>query len=262
MKMRDNISRNAIIVGYVQEEEETDAFKMFNRMRLHGIIPDEVALSSILSSYGNVKLLEAGLQFHCLIVKLGLETNLFVGSYHIDMYSKCWSIEDGRKIYSSMPEWSVVILGLQIHCAIVKRGPLCGKITLKVFNEMVHSCVTPDDVTFLGVFTACSHAGCVSEGRQIFSLMVNCYGIKPRDDHYACIVDLLGRWGNLKEAEEFIDKLNVEPNAMIWANLLGACRIHGDDIRGEQAATNIIKLEPDNSTPYVLLSNMYAASGH
>ncbi|XLR43843.1 hypothetical protein S83_028503 [Arachis hypogaea] len=127
---------------------------------------------------------------------------------------------------------------------------------------MVHSCVTPDDVTFLGVFTACSHAGCVSEGRQIFSLMVNCYGIKPRDDHYACIVDLLGRWGNLKEAEEFIDKLNVEPNAMIWANLLGACRIHGDDIRGEQAATNIIKLEPDNSTPYVLLSNMYAASGH
>ncbi|RYR39314.1 hypothetical protein Ahy_A09g044824 isoform F [Arachis hypogaea] len=83
--MRDNISRNAIIVGYVQEEEETDAFKMFNRMRLHGIIPDEVALSSILSSYGNVKLLEAGLQFHCLIVKLGLETNLFVGIYIYDI---------------------------------------------------------------------------------------------------------------------------------------------------------------------------------
>ncbi|XP_020969005.1 pentatricopeptide repeat-containing protein At3g09040, mitochondrial-like [Arachis ipaensis] len=462
MKTRDNISWNAIIVGYVQEEEETDAFKMFNKMRLHGIVPDEVALASILSACGNVKLLEAGLQFHCLAVKLGLETNLFVGSSLIDMYSKCWSIEDARKIYSNMPEWSVVSmnalisgyalknikeainlfsdmlalglkpseitfaslidackgsqvnLGLQIHCAIVKRGLLCGseflgtsllgmymdsqriadanllfsefsnlksivmwtalisgytqndccyeainsyremrdnsmfpdqatfvsvlracallsalqdgkeihslifhtgfdldeltssalidmyakcgdvksavqvfeemgtkkdviswnsmivgfaknghaESALKVFNEMAHSCVTPDDVTFLGVLTACSHAGWVSEGRQIFDLMVNCYGIEPRADHYACIVDLLGRWGNLKEAEEFIDKLNVEPNAMIWANLLGACRIHGDDIRGERAAKNLIKLEPDNSSPYVLLSNMYAASGH
>ncbi|XP_072058898.1 pentatricopeptide repeat-containing protein At3g09040, mitochondrial-like isoform X2 [Arachis hypogaea] len=462
MKTRDNISWNAIIVGYVQEEEETDAFKMFNRMRLHGIVPDEVALASILSACGNVKLLEAGLQFHCLAVKLGLETNLFVGSSLIDMYSKCCSIEDARKIYSRMPEWSVVSmnalisgyalknikeainlfsemlalglkpseitfaslidackgsqvnLGLQIHCAIVKRGLLCGseflgtsllgmymdsqriadanllfseflnlksivmwtalisgytqndccyeainsyreirdnsifpdqatfvsvlracallsalqdgkeihslifhtgfdldeltssalidmyakcgdvksavqvfeemgtkkdviswnsmivgfaknghaESALKVFNEMAHACVTPDDVTFLGVLTACSHAGWVFEGRQIFYFMVNCYGIEPRADHYACIVDLLGRWGNLKEAEEFIDKLNVEPNAMIWANLLGACRIHGDDIRGERAAKNLIKLEPDNSSPYVLLSNMYAASGH
>ncbi|RYQ90070.1 hypothetical protein Ahy_B09g096356 [Arachis hypogaea] len=462
MKTRDNISWNAIIVGYVHEEEETDAFKMFNRMRLHGIVPDEVALASILSACGNVNLLEEGLQFHCLAVKLGLETNLFVGSSLIDMYSKCCSIEDARKIYSRMPEWSVVSmnalisgyalknikeainlfsemlalglkpseitfaslidackgsqvnLGLQIHCAIVKRGLLCGseflgtsllgmymdsqriadanllfseysnlksivmwtalisgytqndccyeainsyreirdnsifpdqatfvsvlracallsalrdgkeihslifhtgfdldeltssalidmyakcgdvksavqvfeemgtkkdliswnsmivgfaknghaESALKVFNEMAHSCVTPDDVTFLGVLTACSHAGWVFEGRQIFDLMVNCYGIEPRADHYACIVDLLGRWGNLKEAEEFIDKLNVEPNAMIWANLLGACRIHGDDIRGERAAKNLIKLEPNNSSPYVLLSNMYAASGH
>ncbi|KAL1341436.1 hypothetical protein AAHE18_09G086400 [Arachis hypogaea] len=376
---------HSVVIKRTLEEEEADAFKMFNRMRLHGIVPDEVALASILSACGNVKLLEAGLQFHCLAV-----------NSLIHMYSKHWSIEDARKIYSSMLEWRYalknikeainilsemmalgikpskitftslidacegfpVILGLQIHCAIVKRGPLCGSEflstsllgmykdsqriadgnllfsefsnlksivmwtalifgntqndcstfvsvlracallsltssalivmyakcgdvksavqvfyemgtkknvipwnTMLVFNEMVHSCVTPDDVTFLGVFTACSHAGCVSEGRQIFSLMVNCYGIKPRDDHYACIVDLLGRWGNLKEAEEFIDKLNVEPNAMIWANLLGACRIHGDDIRGEQAATNIIKLEPDNSTPYVLLSNIWIIVG-
>ncbi|KAL4356583.1 hypothetical protein AHAS_Ahas09G0101200 [Arachis hypogaea] len=370
MKTRDNISWNAIIVGYVQEEEETDAFKMFNRMRLHGIVPDEVALASILSACGNVKLLEAGLQFHCLAVKLGLETNLFVGSSLIDMYSKCCSIEDARKIYSRMPEWSVVsmnalisgyalknikeainlfsemlALGLkpseitfaslidackgsqaiisyreirdnyifpdqatfvsilracallsvlqdrkEIHSLIFHTGFDLDELTsnalidmyakcrdvksavqvfeemgtkkdviswnsmivgfakkghaessLKVFSEMAHSCVTLDDVTFLGVLTACSHAGA---------------------DHYACIVDVLGRWGNLKEAEEFIDKLNVEPNAMIWANLLGACRIHGNDIRGEQAAKNLIKLEHDNSSPYVLLYKMYAASRH
>lgn len=463
MKYRDNISWNAIIVGYVQEEEETEAFDMFRRMNLHGMVPDQVSLASILSACGNLKVLEAGQQFHSLSVKLGLETNLFAGSSLIDMYSKCGAIEDAHKVYSSMPEWSVVsmnaliagyavkdtkeainllhemqilglkpseitfatlidackgppkvILGMQIHCAVLKRGLLCGseflgtsllgmymdsqriaegnilfselsnlksavlwtalisghtqnecsdeainlyrkmrdnnilpdqatfvtvlracallsslqdgkeihslvfhtgfdldeltssalvdmyakcgdvksaakvfeelaikrdviswnsmivgfakngyaECALKVFDEMTRSCVTPDDVTFLGVLTACSHAGWVSEGRQIFDTMVSYYGIEPRVDHYACMVDLLGRWGFLKEAEEFIDRLDVEPNAMIWANLLGACRIHGDEKRGQKAAEKLIKLEPQNSSPYVLLSNMYAASGH
>ncbi|KAK7312051.1 hypothetical protein VNO77_35589 [Canavalia gladiata] len=463
MAYRDSISWNAIIVGYVQEEEETDAFSMFRRMNLHGIVPDEVSLTSILSACGNVKVLEAGMQFHCLSVKLGLETNLFAGSSLIDMYSKCGIIEDARKIYSSMPERSVVsmnaliagyalrntkeainllhemqilglkpseitfaslidvckghpkvILGLQIHCTIVKRGLLCGseflgtsllgmymdsqrvadanilfsefsnlkstvlwttlisghiqnecsdvalnlyqemlnnnilpdqatfvtvlracallsslqdgkeihslifrtgfdldeftssalvdmyakcgdvksavqvfeelavkkdviswnsmivgfakngyaESALKVFYEMTQSCITPDHVTFLGVLTACSHAGWVYEGRQIFDIMINYYGIEPKADHYACMVDLLGRWGFLEEAEEFIDKLEVEPDAMVWANLLGACRIHGDEKKGQKAAKKLIKLEPQNSSPYVLLSNMYAASGH
>ncbi|TKY68069.1 Pentatricopeptide repeat-containing protein mitochondrial [Spatholobus suberectus] len=463
MTHRDHISWNAIVVGYVQEEEETGAFSLFRRMNLHGIVPDEVSLASILSACGNVKVLAAGQQFHCLSVKLGLETNLFAGSSLIDMYSKCGAIQDACKIYSSMPERSVVsmnaliagyalkntkeainilhemqilglkpseitfaslidvckgypkvILGMQIHCATVKRGLLCGseflgtsllgmymdsqrladanilfaefsnlkstimwtalisghtqnqccdealnlyqemrdnnilpdqatfvtvlracallsslhdgreihslifhtgfdldeltcsalvdmyakcgdvksavqvfeelaikkdviswnsmivgfakngyaESALKVFDEMTQSCITPDDVTFLGVLTACSHAGWVYEGRQIFDVMVNYYGIEPRVDHYACMVDLLGRWGFLKEAEEFIDKLEVEPSAMIWANLLGACRIHGDEKRGQRAAKKLIKLEPQNSSPYVLLSNMYAASGN
>ncbi|KAK7341027.1 hypothetical protein VNO80_23951 [Phaseolus coccineus] len=462
MTYRDHISWNAIIVGYVQEEEEAGAFSLFQRMNLDGFVPDEVSLASILSACGNIKVLEVGQQLHCLSVKLGLETKLFAGSSLIDMYSKCGDIEDARKIYSSMPEWSVVsfnaliagyapkdtkvaisllhemqilglkpseitfvslidvckgsakvLLGMQIHCVIVKRGLLCGseflgtsllgmytdserladasiifsefsdlksivmwtalisghtqnecsdvalnlyqemrgndilpdqatfvtvlrasallsslrdgreihslifhtgfdldeltgsalvdmyakcgdvksavqvfdeltikkdviswnsmivgfakngyvESALKVFNEMAQSCITPDDVTFLGVLTACSHAGWVYEGRQIFYIMVNYYGIEPRVDHYACMVDLLGRWGFLKEAEEFIDKLEVEPNAMIWANFLGACRIHGDEKRGQRAAKKLIELEPRNSSPYVLLSNMYAASG-
>lgn len=463
METRDNISWNAIIVGYVQQEDETEAFNLFQRMISRSIVADEVSLTSIFSACGHVKALKAGLQVHCLSVKLGLETRLCAGSALIDMYSKCGSIENARKVFSCMPEWSVISmnaliagyaqndikeaanllhrihisglkpseitfaslidackspqnieLGFQIHCDVIKRGLLCGseflgvsllgmymdsqriadanilfselsdlkstilwtalisglsqndrsdealnfyrkmhannvlpdqatfvsvlracallsslqdgkeihslifhtgfdsdeltssalidmyakcgdvrssvqvfkemscknnviswnsmivgfakngyaENALNIFNEMSQSCVKPDDVTFLGVLTACSHAGFVPEGRRIFDVMVNHYGIQPRMDHYACMVDLLGRWGFLKEAEEFIDKLDVEPDARIWASLLGACRIHGDEKRGQQAAENLIKLEPQNSSPYVLLSNIYAELGH
>ncbi|QHN77305.1 Pentatricopeptide repeat-containing protein [Arachis hypogaea] len=252
-----------------QEEEETDAFKMFNRMRLHGIVPDEVI---------------SGLQIHCAIVKMGLlcgseflalqdrkeihslifhtgfDLDELTSSALIDMYAKCVDVKSAVQVFEEMGTKKDVISWNSMIVGFAKKGH--AESALKVFNEMAHSCVTPDDVIFLGVLTACSHVGWVFEGRQIFYLMVNCYGIKPMADHYACIMDIPGRWGNLKEGGEFIDNLNVEPNAMIWANLLGACRIHGDDIRGERAAKNLIKLEPDNSFPYVLLSNMYAASIH
>ncbi|XP_022749405.1 pentatricopeptide repeat-containing protein At3g09040, mitochondrial isoform X2 [Durio zibethinus] len=462
IKNRDNVSWNAIIVGYVQEENEIEAFNMFQRMISYGFVPDEVSLASILSACANVKSLEQGKQVHSLAVKSGLEKSLYAGSALIDMYAKCGAIDDACKVLCGMPKRSVVSvnamiagyapkdldeamflfremqvdglkpsevtfaslldacdephklnIGKQIHCLIVKRGLLydeeflgvsllrmymnslrdtdarilfaefqnrksavlwtalisghtqndcneealhffremhsynvlpdqatfvsilracavlsslqegrqihtliyqigydfdelttsalidmyakCGEVkcsaqvfeemnskndiicwnsiivgfakngyaedALRIFAGMKQTHVMPDDVTFLGVLTACSHAGKVTEGRQIFDMMVN-YGIQPRVDHCACIVDLLGRWGFLKEAEDFIDSLKFEPDAMIWAALLGACRIHGDEIRGRRAAVKLIELEPQNSSPYVLLSNIYAASGN
>lgn len=133
---------------------------------------------------------------------------------------------------------------------------------LKIFDEMKLENVKPDEITFLGVLTACSHAGMVSEGQELYNSMVNHYGVRPRVDHCACMIDLFGRWGFLTEAENFINSLDFEPDSMIWATYLNTCRLHGDDIRGQRAAEKLIHLEPQDSSPYVLLSNMYAASGN
>ncbi|XLQ99981.1 hypothetical protein HN51_054706 [Arachis hypogaea] len=248
-----------------------------------GLKPSEIKFSSLIDACKGSQVI-SGLQIHCAIVKMGLlcgseflalqdrkeihslifhtgfDLDELTSSALIDMYAKCVDVKSAVQVFEEMGTKKDVISWNSMIVGFAKKGH--AESALKVFNEMAHSCVTPDDVIFLGVLTACSHVGWVFEGRQIFYLMVNCYGIKPMADHYACIMDIPGRWGNLKEGGEFIDNLNVEPNAMIWANLLGACRIHGDDIRGERAAKNLIKLEPDNSFPYVLLSNMYAASIH
>ncbi|XP_050365196.1 pentatricopeptide repeat-containing protein At3g09040, mitochondrial [Argentina anserina] len=463
IRNRDNVSWNAIIVGYVQEEDEDEAFCMFRRMTYHAIVPDEVSLASILSACAHVQALGMGRQVHCLSIKIGLDTSLYAGSSLIDMYSKCGLIRDARRVLDFLPHWSVVSmnalisgfvhrdfkeavnifcemqdiglnpsevtfsslldacngtimlpLGRQIHNIVLKKGLLfdvdflgvsllgmymncqskidatnlflefqkpkskvlwtamisglsqndcidealqfyqemrsdnalpdqatfasvlrvcavisslqngreihslifhtgfnwdeltcsalvdmyakCGDVgssvqvfqemgtkngviswnsmivglakngyadaALKIFDEMKQSHIEPDDITFLGVLTACSHAGKVAEGREIFDSMVNYYYIQPRVDHICCMVDLLGRWGLLKEAEEFIDRLDFIPNSMIWASLLGACKIHGDDIRGRHAAEKLKELEPQSSSPYVLLSSMYAESGN
>ncbi|CAI0549161.1 unnamed protein product [Linum tenue] len=260
VKNKDNVSWNAIIVGYVQEENEIEAFNLFRRMNaLEYIIPDEFSLASILSACAKVRGLDQGKQVHCLSMKTGLETGLYAGSSLIDMYVKCGNLDSAHRILASMPKWSVVSL----NALIAGYAPSnLEQAILLLRTKNLNNVVVPDDVTFLGVLTACSHAGMVSEGRQIFNLMVNQYEIQPRIDHCACMVDLLGRWGFLEEAEEFISTFNLESDAKIWATMLGACRTHGDEGRGQRAAEKLIELEPQNSSPYVLLSNIHAASGN
>jgi len=75
------------------------------------------------------------------------------------------------------------------------------------------------------------------------------------------MIDLLGRYGCLDEAEDFFNKMTCEPDAIMWLALLGACRIHGNIRLGERAAECVFKLEPKNAAPYILLSNIYAAAG-
>ncbi|KAG9143770.1 hypothetical protein Leryth_011439 [Lithospermum erythrorhizon] len=460
---RDHISWNAIIVGYVQEAEEDEAFSLFQRMMLDGIAPDEVSLASILSACAGTKAFAKGKQIHCFLVKYGLETGLYAAGSLIDMYCKCGDTAAATEVFCFMPDrsvvsfnaliaghakrdvgnavdvfksmlvcglkpsevtfasllescnhWSGLNLGRQLHCSIMKLGlpyddeflavallgmyaatknvsdthilfsevpnpkstviwtsvisglaqnycceeallwyqemrkfnampdqatfasvlkacsvsasfqdgrklhslifhtgfnedeltgsalvdmyAKCGDVdssaqvfaemynkqgvilwnsmivgyakngfadkVLQIFDEMKQKCVKPDEITFLGVLTACSHAGMVSKGRQVFDDMVTQYGIQPRMDHCACMIDLLGRWGFLEEAETFINNLDFEPDAMVWASYLAACRLHGNDVRGQFAAEKLIQLDPHNSSPYVLLSNIYAATGN
>lgn len=117
----------------------------------------------------------------------------------------------------------------------------------------------PTEITFVGVLYACSHCGMVDEGFNYFRMMKEEYGIVPRIEHYGCMIDLLGRAGLVKEAYEYINNMPMQPNAVIWRTLLGACTIHGHLALGETARAHIRELEPGHSGDYVLLSNLYAS---
>jgi pentatricopeptide repeat protein len=125
---------------------------------------------------------------------------------------------------------------------------------------MLHGGVKPDDVTFINMISACSHAGLVDVGRDCYDAISD-YGLKPSMEHYGCLIDLFGRSGQLAEAEALITRMPLEPNALIWRTFLSACRMHGDTRRGVHAAKRVVDLDPLNSAPYVLLSNIYAAQG-
>lgn len=160
--------------------------------------------------------------------------------------------------FDQMPRRNVVSWNSMIS-GLAMNGH--GNIGVNMFKEMKRQGIQPNDVTFIAVIGCCTHAGLVQRGRELFDLMIKEHHIKPRLEHYGCMVDLLGRYGHVKEAFELIRSMPMRPSAAIWGALLSACRIHGDLEIAEHAAKELVSLEPWNSGNYVLLSNIYAEAG-
>ncbi|KAF5182795.1 Pentatricopeptide repeat-containing protein [Thalictrum thalictroides] len=255
---RSRVLWTAIISGHAQNGHAEEALWLFKSMRMDDALPDQATFVSVLSACASLAALKEGRQIHSLVVMNAFNLDEYTCSALLDMYAKCGEVGNSVQVFNEIDCKKDVICWNSMIVGFAKNG--YADDSLKIFDQMAHTCIKPDDITFLGVLSACSHAGMVSEGLGYYNDMINYHGIQPRSDHYACMIDLLGRGGRLKEAEQFINDLPTEPDAMVWASLLSACRLHGDDILGQRAAEKLIELEPQNSAPYILLSNIYAAS--
>ncbi|XP_010272256.1 PREDICTED: pentatricopeptide repeat-containing protein At4g02750-like isoform X2 [Nelumbo nucifera] len=257
MPTRDVVSWTAIISAYVQAGQGDMAFELFIDMMSEGTKPNSSTLASLLSTCADLSTTKLGKQIHALVFKLGLDAELFVGNALITMYLKCGCI-DGFSVFEEMiicdlVTWNAVLGG----CA--KNG--FTRKAIEIFELMKAEGFVPDEVSFLGVLCACSYSGLVDEGWHYFNSMSQDYGLTPSLCHYSCMVDLLGRAGCLYEAEAFIECMPIEPDSVIWGALLGACKIHQNVELGRKVAERLFQLEPQNSSTYILLSNIYASLG-
>ncbi|XP_015888602.1 pentatricopeptide repeat-containing protein At2g03880, mitochondrial [Ziziphus jujuba] len=255
---KDVISWTSLVTGYAHNGSHENAIKLFRDMRLAGIYLDQFVISSIVSACAELTILEFGKQIHANFIKSGLQSHLSVDNSFVTMYAKCGCIEDANRVFNSMHvrdviTWTALIVGY------AQNGK--GKDSLQFYNQMIATGTNPDFITFIGLLFACSHAGLVEKGQYFFESMNKVYGITPSAEHYACMIDLLGRSGKLNEAEELLNQMVMEPDTTVWKALLAACRKHGNIELGEKAAKNLLELEPSNSVPYVMLSNIYSKAG-
>ncbi|CAN6475694.1 unnamed protein product [Victoria cruziana] len=250
----DYVSWTAAIAGSIWNGQFEEAMELFRQMLAAGLRPDEYTVSSVLSACASLALACLGAQVHSYTVKSGI--NYLTGTTNalICMYAKSGEAEKAEQMFEQTLTRDVITWS-----ALISAHAHQGSATkaFQVFSEMKESAELPNEITFLSVLTACSHAGLVDEGFMFYKSMIRDHKISPNVKHSACIVDLLGRAGKLTEAEQFISRSGFENDPTIWRVLLGACRNHGDIATGKRAAERVIKLEPHASSAYVLLYNMY-----
>ncbi|XP_050222166.1 pentatricopeptide repeat-containing protein At2g33680 isoform X2 [Mercurialis annua] len=217
----DLVLWTSMIAGHVQNGENEDALSLYCRMQMEGILPNELTMASVLKACSNLAALDQGMQIHARTIKYGLGVEVTIGSALSNMYAKCGSLEEASLVFTRMPErdtisWNAMISGLS------QNGN--GEEALELFDRMRQEDTKPDDVTFVNVLSACSHMGFVERGWAYFRMMIDDFGIIPKVDHYACMVDVLSRAGKLNEAKEFIETSTTDHGMCLWRILLSACR--------------------------------------
>ncbi|KAK2636886.1 hypothetical protein Ddye_031678 [Dipteronia dyeriana] len=254
---RNDVTWNTMIVGYVQSGDGGKGMSLFLKMLEYQVQATEVTYSSVLRACASLAALEPGTQIHSLTVKTNYDMNVVVANGLIDMYAKCGSIKDARLVFEMMNErdkvsWNAMISGYSMHGLCVEA--------LNVFETMQQRGCKPNNLTFVGVLSACSHSGLLDQGKTYFKSMIEDYGIEPCLEHYTSMVWLLGRAGHLDQAAKLIEEIPSKPSVMLWRALLGACAIHNNVELGKISAEHILEMEPQDEATHVLLSNIYATA--
>ncbi|XP_010530343.1 PREDICTED: pentatricopeptide repeat-containing protein At5g40410, mitochondrial [Tarenaya hassleriana] len=258
MIKKNLVSWNTMIAIHLQNGFAEEGFAYFNISRRVGIKSDQATVLAVLSVCEALGLWRLAQGIHGFIVFCGFDTNKRIGTALLHVYAKLGRLEGSQTIFRVMASpdsvaWTAMLSAYATHGR--------GRDAIKHFELMVENGGRPDHVTFTHLLNACSHSGLVEEGKQFFTTMSEVYGVEPRLDHYSCMVDLMGRSGFLQDAYELIKCMPMEPNSGVWGALLGACRVYGDTELGKEAAERLFELEPSDARNYIMLSNIYSASG-
>jgi pentatricopeptide repeat protein len=252
------VSWTALMKAYSCNEQAEQALLIFWKMHLDGISPNKVTFICALDACSSMVSLENGLKVHVMAVNHACENDVLLATALIDMYGKCGLAEDALNVFRQMGKQDITSWNAMLT-ACAKNGH--GILTHMLFDQMLKDGFTPNTVSFICVLTVCSHMGWVNGGQRHFMAMYKEFNMRPAPEHFACMIDVLGRAGRLEEAEDLVDTMPVVALLSSWTSLLAACRIHGDVHRGSRIANYFGEFNAMDPVSYLLLSDIYAAEG-
>ncbi|RHN53470.1 putative tetratricopeptide-like helical domain, DYW domain-containing protein [Medicago truncatula] len=258
MADKDIVSWTTMIHRCFEDGRKKEGFSLFRDLMGSGVRPNEYTFAGVLNACADLAAEQMGKEVHGYMTRVGYDPFSFAASALVHVYSKCGNTETARRVFNQMPRpdlvsWTSLIVGY------AQNGQ--PDMALQFFESLLRSGTKPDEITFVGVLSACTHAGLVDIGLEYFHSVKEKHGLVHTADHYACVIDLLARSGRFKEAENIIDNMPMKPDKFLWASLLGGCRIHGNIELAERAAKALFELEPENPATYITLSNIYANAG-
>ncbi|GAU37079.1 hypothetical protein TSUD_378210 [Trifolium subterraneum] len=256
MPEKNVVTWNAMIDGYSRNGDLGEALRLFVLMLRSYFRPNETNMTSIITSCDGMSDI---MQAHAMAISLGFEQDIWLANSLITLYSKSGDLCSSRLVFEllkskDLVSWTAMIVAYANHGH--------GHHALQVFARMLVSGIKPEKVTFVGLLSACSHAGLVNQGRRVFESIKATYNLNPKAEHYSCLVDILGRAGLVNEAMDVVSSIPPsERDEAVLVALLGACKLHGDSILANSIGEKLLELESYSSGGYVLLANTYAAEG-
>uniref|UniRef100_A0A7N0V1T3 DYW domain-containing protein n=1 Tax=Kalanchoe fedtschenkoi TaxID=63787 RepID=A0A7N0V1T3_KALFE len=259
MPERNETAWTTMIVAYEENGCTMESFNLLAGMIFDfGMKLNHITLCSLLSACTQSLDVMMGKWLHAYAVKhVAADGRVMVDTALVDMYAKCGRLATAVSVFHQMPvrnvvSWNAMLSGLAMHGEV--------KTLLDMFPRMVHD-ARPDDITLTALLSACSHAGLVDQGYRYFRSLESEFAIRPKMEHYACMVDILGRAGRLEEAEAVIKEMPFRPNEFVLGSLLGSCSVRGNLQLGQRLLEELTEIDPHNTEYHVLLANLHSSTG-
>ncbi|KAL8142864.1 hypothetical protein V2J09_015896 [Rumex salicifolius] len=255
MPQKNLVSWNSMISGYSRNKQPQEALRLFNELQSNKLFePDAFTILSILPAIADLGASDLGCWVYQYVQRKELHKSTKVCTALIGMFAKCGEISRAVRLFDGMKEketatWNAMINGLAVNGM--------AREALQFLEDMIDAGRKPNEITMVGVLSACNHGGLVEEGKKWFKAMTD-FAIDPQIEHYGCIIDLLGRAGHLEEAENLLSSMPYDLNGIILSSFLSACGYHKDVNRAERFTEKALQIEPKADGNYVLLRNLYA----
>ncbi|XP_024534782.1 pentatricopeptide repeat-containing protein At4g02750-like [Selaginella moellendorffii] len=253
MPVKDMVAWNSLMTAFSRSEDEDErreALRVFGAMESpsSGLVPNEHSYMAVLESCGKLGALAEGREIHARIAKRGFDACDLVAASLIEMYGRCGSVDEAVAVLDQTRSlgrsvWSAAI------CALGQNG--IGGAALWLLQRMQLQGIEVDaSSTFVSLLAACSHGGMLREGVELFRSMVGDFGVEPVLEHFLCLVDLLGRAGQLDRALELVTSMPYQADAVAWVSLLSACSVHADKARGALATSSLLEIDRSDAASY------------
>lgn len=245
-----------LIAAYAEHGLCEDALHWFEKMRLDGFCPDAVTYLCCLKASGNLGVVDKGQEIHAEIVEKGMETDTLLCGALVDLYTKCGLLWEAWEVFDNSPlpnlvSWTSLIVGFasQGECEHVFR----------LLEKMWEAGILPDEITLLSILTVCSHVGLVEIGLKYLEIISKDFGVSPTFEHHNCVLDLLGRAGQVDETLVWVKDMPLQPNFVTWRTVLGACTKYCLLESGRLAFNYAVELDEQQAAPFILMSNIFAS---
>ncbi|GLU11309.1 hypothetical protein SLE2022_280640 [Rubroshorea leprosula] len=246
MPERNVVSWCAIIARYSQKGYPKEALKLFCRMFEEGFKPNVSCLSSVLSALATVENLRAGQNIHAQILKTGIDGDIFIDSSLIDFYCKCRETKDGRMVFDSITEktvvsWNCIVGGYSLNGQMEEARDLFDKMpcrdnvtwsaiiagyvenkefdkVFEVFNEMLLSGETPNSSTFSSLLCACASMASLENGRNLHGKLIK-VGVQYDVFLGTALIDMYAKSGDIESSKLVFDRM-PKRNEVSWTVMI------------------------------------------
>lgn len=180
-------------------------FKMLQQETLTPL-PDNRTYPFVLKACAYLFALIEGQQIQAHIMKLGLDSDVYINNSLIHLYASCGCLEQATKVFDQMPARSLVSLNVMID-TLVQFGQF--EKALVQFHEIQRGFFEPDGYTMQSIISACAGLNALSLGMWAHAYVLRNCDVSISHDVLvnSCLLDMYCKCGSLDFAQQLFERM-------------------------------------------------------